>query len=115
MPHVERYRPLPQLKTQQKKFIKHAERAAINTPLQGGAADIMVLTMLKLHRNKRLKELNWRQILQIHDELIFEGPEESGAEAMKIIVETMENPLEEPLLIDLVVDAKMANDWYTAK
>eukprot|EP00966_Prymnesium_polylepis_P298485 6897574-Prymnesium_polylepis.1 len=54
----------------------HLERAAINTPIQGGAADIMTLAMLKLRRSKRLKELGYRMLLQIHDEVILEGPAE---------------------------------------
>lgn len=43
----------------------------------------MVAAMLKLHRDEHLKKLGWKQILQIHDELIFEGPEESAAEVRK--------------------------------
>lgn len=58
----------------------HLERASINTPLQGGAADIMVACMLKVHRSTKLKELGWKQILQIHDEIILEGPQETANE-----------------------------------
>ena len=46
---------------------KHAERAAINTPLQGGAADVVVKAMLLIHQNKRLEEMGWKMLLQIHD------------------------------------------------
>jgi len=110
-----RYRPLPEILSRNKRFVRHAERAAINTPLQGGAADIVVAAMVKLHSHPRLKELGFKQILQIHDELILEGPEEHSKEALKIVVDVMSNPLDEPLLVDLVVDAKVATTWYEAK
>jgi len=69
--------------------------------------------MILLHRNENLKKLGWRQILQIHDELIFEGPIETVLEAKELIVKMMQNPLEKPLLVDLVV--KCANNWFHAK
>lgn len=75
----------------------------------------MVAAMLKLHRDEQLQKLGWRQILQIHDELIFEGPEETSIEAKERVVHLMEHPLDEPLLIDLIVDAKIAKTWYEAK
>ena len=49
-------------------------RRAINTPIQGGAADIVIASMVKIHQDEELRKLNWRLILQIHDELILEGP-----------------------------------------
>lgn len=64
----------------------HAERAAINTPLQGGAADVVMKAMVLISRNERLKELGWKMLLQIHDELIVEGPEASKDEAMGILI-----------------------------
>ena len=51
------------------------KRKAINTPIQGGAADIVIAAMIKIANNKRLKELGWKLLMQIHDELILEGPE----------------------------------------
>lgn len=96
----------------------HLERAAINTPIQGGAADIMTLAMLKLSRSSKLKELGYRMLLQIHDEVILEGPEEHAEEARKETVACMENPFDEALpslLVDLAVDAKTAHTWYEAK
>lgn len=62
-----------------------AFRRAINTPIQGGAADIVIAAMIKISENERLRELGWKLLLQIHDELILEGPEESSAEALKIV------------------------------
>ena len=51
-----------------------AMRRAINTPIQGGAADIVIASMVKIHKDDELREMGWRLILQIHDELILEGP-----------------------------------------
>jgi DNA polymerase-1 len=71
--------------------------------------------MLNLYRNKRLNELGWRQVLQVHDELILEGPKETVKEAYDIIVKEMSQPLSKPLLVDLVVDAKIGKSWWEAK
>jgi len=79
-----RYRGLPELSSPTKNFVKHAERAAINTPLQGGAADIVSKAMILVHRDQLLKKLGWSMILQIHDELILEGPAESSSEALVV-------------------------------
>ena len=49
-------------------------RRAINTPIQGGAADIVIAAMVNIHKNQQLKQLGWKLLLQIHDELILEGP-----------------------------------------
>lgn len=110
-----RYRPLPEINSRDRTRRTHSERAAINTPLQGGAADITTKAMILLHQNERLRQLGWHQLLQIHDELILEGPEESTEEALSIVTNVMSNPLPEPLLVDLVVDAKAAKTWYEAK
>lgn len=71
--------------------------------------------MVALFENQRLKELGWKQILQIHDEIILEGPEGNVEEALAIVREVMANPLDKPLLVDLDVDAKYASTWYGAK
>ncbi len=68
------------------------KRRAINTPIQGGAADIVIAAMIKIARNPRLKELGWKLLMQIHDELILEGPEESSAEAFELVKGDMEHP-----------------------
>lgn len=90
-------------------------RASINTPIQGSAADVVMLAMVKLDRNPRLRELGWYQVLQVHDELICEGPEESAKEALSIIRECMEHPMAKDLLVELPVDAKIGKTWYQAK
>ncbi|KAK5576407.1 hypothetical protein RB653_007550 [Dictyostelium firmibasis] len=110
-----RYRQLPDIANNAKGMRGHAERASINTPLQGGAADIVMKAMLIIEDNKRLKELGFKLIMQIHDELILEGPEQHADEARSIMMNLMSNPLTTPLLIDLVVDCRYAKTWYDAK
>jgi len=97
----------------------HALRAAINTPIQGSAADIVMMAMIKLWKSPVLKELGWKLLLQIHDEVILEGPIESKDEAMKEVRSCMERPHDGnglyPLSVTLDVDAKSADSWYKAK
>ena len=93
----------------------HALRASINTPIQGGAADIVMAAMVKIHRDPELRRLGYKLLLQVHDEVILEGPEENGEVALKRLVHLMERPLDHPLLVKLEVDAKVADNWYEAK
>ena len=88
------------------------QRAAINTPIQGGAADIMTLAMLKIANTPRLKG-GYRLLLQIRDEVILEGPEEHAAAAREEVMRCMEQPFDDALpgmLVDLVVDCKVRVD-----
>ncbi|KAK9269005.1 hypothetical protein L1049_000773 [Liquidambar formosana] len=95
----------------------HIERAAINTPVQGSAADVAMCAMLEISRNECLKELGWRLLLQVHDEVILEGPTESAEVAKAIVVNCMSKPFngKNILNVDLSVDAKCAQNWYSAK
>ncbi|XP_051135305.1 DNA polymerase I B, chloroplastic/mitochondrial-like [Andrographis paniculata] len=112
-----RARHFPSLKNASSAHKAHIERAAINTPVQGSAADVAMCAMLEISKNARLKELGWRLILQVHDEVILEGPTESGEEAKSIVVNCMSNPFdgENFLRVGLSVDAKCAQNWYSAK
>lgn len=98
-----------------KKHILHGLRAAINTPIQGGAADIVIAAMVKLKHCKELKELGWSVIHQIHDEVILEGPQESAEIALKLVRELMENPVDTQLAVKLETDAKICDNWYQSK
>ncbi|CAH2036364.1 unnamed protein product [Thlaspi arvense] len=95
----------------------HIKRAAINTPVQGSAADVAMCAMLEISTNQRLKELGWKLLLQIHDEVILEGPKESEEVAKDIVVDCMAKPFngKNILSVDLSVDAKCAQNWYAAK
>lgn len=158
----------------------HSERAAINTPVQGSAADIATAAMLCIHNNKELKKMGWKLLLQVcclttlssvnyasgngdqlypnqctkaiirvvhegtflnmnfhpfdfqqikcimhlqvHDEVILEGPEDSAEIAKRIVINCLEKPFpapggiyHNPLLVDLAVDCNIAHTWYEAK
>ncbi|MEW5315964.1 MAG: hypothetical protein WDW38_007358 [Sanguina aurantia] len=71
---------------------KHHERAAINTPIQGSAADVVAAAMVAIARCPIIKAKNWTLLMQIHDEVILEGPEESAQEVRKLVMDHMENP-----------------------
>eukprot|EP00347_Sterkiella_histriomuscorum_P005807 403355195 len=94
---------------------EHGLRAAINTPIQGGAADIVIAAMVKLHKDQMLKDLGYKLLLQIHDEVILEGPEKYAKEALERVIYIMENPLDNRLRVKLEVDAKIATTWYEGK
>ncbi|XP_061355331.1 DNA polymerase I B, chloroplastic/mitochondrial-like isoform X2 [Gastrolobium bilobum] len=95
----------------------HIERAAINTPVQGSAADVAMCAMLQISNNEQLRELGWKLLLQVHDEVILEGPTESAEVAKAIVVECMSKPFngKNILKVGLSVDAKCAQNWYAAK
>jgi len=73
----------------------HGLRAAINTPIQGGAADVVIAAMVKLHQDEILKNLDYKLLLQIHDEVILEGPEENAESALERVITVMQNPLDQ--------------------
>jgi DNA polymerase I len=113
-----RRRNLPEANSRDKARQSHALRAAINTPIQGSAADVATAAMIRINKNQRLRELGWKLLLQVHDEVILEGPKESAAEAQALVIECMETPFtgkKKPLKVDLVVDSKYADTWYDAK
>jgi DNA polymerase I len=93
----------------------HANRAAINAPLQGSAADLVMVAMIRLHQNATLRALGWRVILQVHDEILFEGRRESAEIARDVIQEVMLNPLEMPLRVAMTVEPTIADSWFAAK
>jgi len=111
-----RLRHLPDVNSRSRSRRNHARRAAINTPLQGGAADVVMCAMIRLYRHERLNQMGWRIISQIHDELILEGPEESSEEAFAIVVSEMnKHPPDTPLLVDLIVSAAICDNWMEGK
>ena len=80
-----------------------------------GAADVVIAAMVSLHSNKRLKELKYKILLQIHDEIILEGPEEHAKEAFEIVKHVMENPFTIEFPVKMEVDAKIGDNWYESK
>ena len=71
--------------------------------------------MIKLHKSEKLRKMGWKLLLQIHDEVIVEGPEETAEEAKLIVKKIMEHPLEKELKLPLDVDAKISTNWYEGK
>lgn len=115
-----RYRNLPDaMKENDRKLVGQAERASINTPIQGGAADIAMMAMNKINQSQKLKDLGWILLLQIHDEVILEGPEETAEEAFEEVLQCMEQPWCEgldPTVVPLLVDGSYTHKtWYDAK
>ncbi|XP_073268823.1 DNA polymerase I A, chloroplastic/mitochondrial isoform X2 [Populus alba] len=112
-----RARVFPSLTDASSSLRGHVERAAINTPVQGSAADVAMCAMLEISKNNRLRELGWKLLLQVHDEVILEGPTESAEVAKAIVVDCMSKPFggKNFLKVDLAVDAKCAQNWYSAK
>ena len=114
-----RYRPLPGIQNGPQSGVQHLQRAAINTPIQGSAADVVMMAMLAIGDSSVLKELGYTLLLQIHDEVILEGPSEHADAALAELVRLMERPFDhvglDPLHVDLVVDAAVAGNWYEAK
>ena len=78
-----RCRHLPDASKERGAAASGALRAAINTPIQGSAADIVMLAMIKLNDSAVLRELGWKLLLQIHDEVILEGPKESAVQVCR--------------------------------
>lgn len=95
--------------------LARAERQSVNSVIQGSAADVAKMAMIKCEFDPRLHNLGVEMLLQVHDELLFEVPEESVAEAMPIICDLMEHPFESELLVPLNVDAGKGFSWSSAK
>jgi DNA polymerase-1 len=92
------------------------ERAAINAPIQGSAADIIKRAMIILGNNKKLAKLETKMLLQVHDELIFETKKENCEESMRIIKKEMESA-NLPILnlnVPLIADTNFGNNWDEA-
>jgi DNA polymerase-1 len=89
-----------------------AERAAINAPLQGSAADIIKKAMIDIDAflNKKMPEV--KMIMQVHDELIFEAPKKNAEEVMLTMKDMMEKTVK--LDIPLIADAAIGNNWNEA-
>ncbi|HSB60269.1 MAG TPA: DNA polymerase I [Vicinamibacteria bacterium] len=104
-----RLRRLPDLRAKNFQVRMEAERQAMNTPVQGSAADLIKKAMIDLHRALGERGLRSRLILQIHDELLLEVPEAEAEEARRLVKEVMEGALE--LEVPLVVDARLGRNW----
>jgi DNA polymerase-1 len=107
-----RKRPIPEINSHNTNIRQQAERLAINTPIQGTAADLIKIAMINIWQRLKERDLKTRMILQIHDELLFEVPETELETAKKLITHEMENALS--LLVPLKVDMGWGKNWAKA-
>ncbi len=100
-----RVRPIPDINSKNANMRGFAERTAVNTPLQGTAADLIKLAMIRLDEELRARKLKSRMLLQVHDELLFEVPEAELDVMRTLVREKMEtvHPLSVPLLVEIGV------------
>jgi DNA polymerase I len=110
---LNRRRYLPEITSRNFNLRSFAERTAMNTPIQGSAADIIKKAMIDMASRLKEENLQSRLLLQVHDELIFEAPEEEIETLKKIVPDVMENAME--LEVPLKVDYSYGPTWYDAK
>lgn len=110
---LQRRRYLPEITASNFNLRSFAERTAMNTPIQGTAADIIKLAMVQLAARMEEEGLRSRMLLQVHDELVFEVPEDELETMKRIVPEVMERAL--ALDVPLKVDVNYGLNWYEAK
>lgn len=110
---LNRRRYIPDIHSRNFNARSFAERTAMNSPIQGSAADIIKLAMVKYEQSEAAQKFNAELLLQIHDELIFDIPRDEVEDFIPVIKEIMENAME--LRVPLKVDYGYGNDWYEVK
>ena len=108
--HRRRY--LPELASSNHMLRAFGERVARNMPIQGTAADIIKIAMVRVDNRLEAENMQARLILQVHDELIVEAPENEAERALQIVTEEMENACN--MKVKLLADGKIAKDWFSA-
>ena len=108
-----RRRYIPELKSSNFNVRQGAERMALNTPIQGAAADLIKLAMIRVDQALREKYPEAKMLLQVHDELIVECPEELAQPVAALVSEQMQNVA--VLTVPLLAEAKIGKTWYEAK
>jgi DNA polymerase-1 len=108
-----RVRPIPDINSRNPNASGFAERTAVNTPLQGTAADLIKIAMIAIDR--RLREGKWQaaMLLQVHDELVFEAPPEEAANLSAMVRHEMESAA--ALEVPLVAETGSGDNWRDAK
>ena len=108
-----RRRYIPELSATNKNVQHFGERVAMNSPIQGTAADIIKIAMIEVADRLKLEGLDARLILQVHDELLIEAHVSCAERAEKLLVECMENAVKFSVPLD--VEANIGKTWYDAK
>ena len=108
-----RRREISELKSNNYMVRQFGERAAMNTPVQGTAADIMKIAMIKVFNELQKRDLKTKIVLQVHDEMMLEAPIEEKEEVKKLLQECMESAA--ILRVPLIAEVSEANNWYDCK
>ncbi|HTR37906.1 MAG TPA: DNA polymerase I [Bryobacteraceae bacterium] len=108
-----RKRPIPDMHSRNPNARSFAERTAVNTPLQGTAADLIKLAMIRIDEILRQERLEAKMLLQVHDELVFEAPPAEAEPVSKMVKREMENV--HKLDVPLIVDTGIGENWRDAK
>ena len=108
-----RVRPIPDILSSNANLRGFAERTAVNTPLQGTAADLIKLAMIKIDAALRTKKLKTRMTLQVHDELLFDATPDEADEVKALVKQEMENVVQ--LSVPIVADVGVGPNWRDAK
>ena len=107
-----RRRYVPEIKSNNFNVRQFGERVAMNAPIQGTAADVIKIAMINIQKSLEKNNMKSKLILQVHDELVIEAPDEELEKAKEILVNEMENVIK--LSIPLKVEAEVGKDWYEA-
>lgn len=110
---LNRRRYIPELKSNNFNLRSFGERTAMNTPIQGSAADIIKIAMIKVFNELRRRNLKSKLILQVHDELIIDAYDDEIDEVKELLRENMEKAVE--LRVPLKVDMNVGDNWYSTK
>ena len=102
-------RPIPNINSKNSNLRGFAERTAVNTPLQGTAADLIKLAMIRIDAALREQGMKSRMTLQVHDELVFEVPENEIDTMRALVREQMETV--HPLTVPLLVEIGVGKNW----
>jgi DNA polymerase-1 len=108
---LNRRRYLPEVQSPLRSLREEALRQAINMPVQGTAADMIKLAMIRLHDRLAASGVHGKMVLQVHDELLLRVPEGELEETAELVRDTMEHAL--PLVVPVKVDLEWGHDWYT--
>ena len=108
-----RVRPIPDIQSRNPNLRGFAERTAVNTPLQGTAADLIKVAMIRIDRKLREQKLKTKMTLQVHDELLFDVPEDEIDAVRSLVKQEMENVIE--LNVPIVADVGVGQNWRDLK
>ena len=108
-----RGRYLPEINSKNYNLRSFAERTAMNSPIQGSAADIIKIAMIRMQKMLREKGLRAKMLLQVHDELIFEAPKEEIPVLKELVPKVMDSAVD--LAVPLKVESASGDTWFDAK